>query len=126
LSNTIGQTVNKWIPAPPGELRTSYSLYVEDPNSTASMDEENLKEGINIYPNPSDDQITIDYNLSENTDVHLEILDATGRKIATHEMKKQSVGKQSLTISVSHLPNGVYICNLNIGSERFTKKIIKK
>ncbi|MEX1192399.1 MAG: S8 family serine peptidase [Brumimicrobium sp.] len=126
LTNTFGQAVNKWIPAPPSELKTSYSLYVEDPNSTASVDEENLEEGINIYPNPSDDQITIDYNLSENTDVHLEILDATGRKIATHEMQNQSVGKQSLTVSVSHLSNGIYICNLNIGNDQISRKIIKK
>ena len=126
LTNTSGQSVNKWIPAPPSELKTSYSLYVEDPNSTASVDEENLEEGINIYPNPSDDQITIDYNLSENTDVRLEILDATGRKIATHEMQNQSVGKQSLTVSVSHLSNGIYICNLNIGNDQISRKIFKK
>lgn len=101
-------------------------MYVKDPNSTANVDEENLESGINIYPNPSDDQITIDYNLSANTDVRLEILDATGRQIATHVMENQSTGKQSLTVSVSHLSKGIYICNLNIGKEIISKKIIKK
>lgn len=119
------QPVGIWIPSHPSELKTSYSLYVEDPNSTASMDEENLGAGISVYPNPSNDQITIDYNLSENTDVQLEIIDATGRKIATHEMKNQAVGKQSLTISVSHLANGIYFCTLNVGEEQLTRKIIK-
>ncbi|PWH81886.1 S8 family serine peptidase [Brumimicrobium oceani] len=126
LHNSIGQSINKWIPAPPSQLKTSYSLYVKDPNSTANVDEENLESGVNIYPNPSDDQITIDYNLSENTDVRLEILDATGRQIATHVMENQSNGKQSLTVSVSHLSKGIYICNLNIGKEIISKKIIKK
>lgn len=68
----------------------------------------------------------MEYNLSENTDVQLEIIDATGRKIASHEMKNQSIGNNSLTLSVAHLSKGVYICNLNLGGESISRKIIKK
>lgn len=126
LTNSIGQTIDKWIPAPPSQLKTSYSIYIEDPNSTAGIEEELLEDGVTVYPNPSEDQITIDYSLTDATDVKLEIFDASGRIIATHNMPNQPSGKQSLTISVSHLADGLYICNLNIGVNKISRKIIKK
>ncbi|WP_159038580.1 T9SS type A sorting domain-containing protein [Brumimicrobium mesophilum] len=101
-------------------------MYIQDQNSTAKIDAESLSDGINIYPNPTTNKLTIDYNLSKNTDVHFKILDATGRKIASHKLGSQSAGIQSVTVGVSHLANGMYICNLNIGSNILSRKIKKK
>ncbi|MBW7868849.1 MAG: S8 family serine peptidase [Brumimicrobium sp.] len=124
--NSIGQSINKWIPASPSHLKTEYSLYVHDVNSTASTVEDHLDYDLSIYPNPSDNQITIEYNLLENTDVYLNVLDATGREITNHKMKNQQSGHQSMTISVAHLSSGIYICNLNVEGRIISRKIIKK
>ncbi|MFN3916506.1 MAG: T9SS type A sorting domain-containing protein [Flavobacteriales bacterium] len=109
-TNMLGQTVNKWIPAPPSQLKTAYSLYVKD-NSVTGIDENELDLGVNIYPNPTNNQITIDFNLLDATEVSFEIFDATGRVVALHNL--------------GNLPNGLYLCNIKAGETVISKRIIK-
>jgi hypothetical protein len=74
-----GQTaINTWIPAHPSQLKTAYSLYVQD-NSVTSITENNIEMGISVYPNPSDNQIKIDFDLLVATDVNIEIIDVSGK-----------------------------------------------
>lgn len=123
-TNMAGQTINKWIPATPSQLKTTYSLYVKD-NAVTGIEENESENGFSIYPNPSNSQITIEYFLSESTDSHIEIFDATGKIIAEHDLGNQVNGSHSVTINVAHLANGIYICNLRIGDQVITKRIVK-
>ena len=122
--NASGQTVNKWIPATPSQLKTAYSLYVKD-NAVSGIDENESESGISIYPNPSNSQITIDYYLEVETDSEVEIYDATGKLIAQHNLENQNSGNQSVTINISHLADGLYLCNLKVGDQVISKRIIK-
>lgn len=124
LTNISGQTVNKWIPAPPSQLKTAYSLYVKD-NSVTGIDENEFDFGVNIYPNPTKNQITIDFNLLDVTEVSLEIFDATGRVVASHNLGNLPNGFQSITLNVSNLSNGLYLCNIKAGETKISKRIIK-
>lgn len=124
LTNISGQTVNKWIPAPPSQLKTAYSLYVKD-NSVTGIDENDLDFGVNIYPNPTNNQITIDFNLLDATEVSFEIFDATGRVVALHTLGNLPNGFQSITLNVSNLTNGLYLCNIKAGETVISKRIIK-
>lgn len=123
-TNLWGQTVNKWIPAPPSQLKTAYSLYVKD-NAVTGIDENELEYGFNIYPNPSNSQITVDYTLSSESDGDLEIYDATGKLIAQHILGNQNSGNHSVTINISHLADGLYLCNLRVGDQVISKRIVK-
>jgi len=123
-TNYLGQSVNKWIPAPPSQLRTAYSLYVKD-NAVIGIDENELESGFNIYPNPSNSQITIEYTLANETDSDLEIYDATGKLIAQHTLVDQNSGNHSVTINISHLADGLYLCNLRIGDQIISRRIVK-
>jgi hypothetical protein len=119
-----GQTIDKWIPAKPSQLRTAYSLYVKD-NSITGIDENQLDNNVDIYPIPSNSQITIDYNLIDSSNGILEIMDATGKTVAKHDLENQNNGYHSVTIDVSNLSNGLYFCNLIIGNQIISKRIIK-
>lgn len=123
-TNLGGQTINKWIPATPSQLKTAYSLYVKD-NSVTGIEENELENGLSIYPNPSNSQITIDYYLSESTDSQIEIFDATGKLIAEHDLGIQVNGSHSVTINIGHLARGLYLCNFKVGDEIITKRILK-
>ncbi|NBV68996.1 MAG: T9SS C-terminal target domain-containing protein [Flavobacteriia bacterium] len=123
-TSTNSQTVNKWIPAAPSQLRTAYSLYVKD-NAVTGIDEAELESGFNIYPNPSNSQITIDYYLLTETDSEVAIYDATGKLIAQHTLENQNSGNQSVTINISHLADGLYLCNLKVGDQIVSKRIVK-
>ncbi len=93
--------------------------------TTVGINETELKKKINIYPNPSNSHITIDYILTNKTNGEMKIYDAMGKLIVQHILESQSSGQNSITINISHLAKGLYLCNLKIGNEVFSKRIIK-
>lgn len=81
--------------------------------------EENSVSLVKIYPNPTEDLITI------TTPKKMSILsftDASGRLIDYH-LETTSSG---YTISLRHLTHGIYLLKYSIEQKEFTKKIIKK
>lgn len=71
---------------------------------------------IKIYPNPANNQITIE---AENNITSLSLIDINGREIFRSEPNK----KKS-KINTSSLINRIYFVKINIGSEILRKKII--
>ena len=70
---------------------------------------------IQIYPNPSDDYISIDV---KNVVDSIELLDIFGRSVLTAE--------QNNRIYIGSLPSGVYAVRIKIGNSVVFRKIIKK
>ena len=123
-TNIGGQTINKWIPAPPSQLKTAYSLYVKD-NAVTGVEENEKLNNFSVYPNPTNNQIIVNFNLTNSEDANLIVYDATGKVVANHNMGNQNAGQHNVTIDLSHLSNGLYLVNLTVGSEVISKRIIK-
>ena len=72
-----------------------------------------------IYPNPAKEQITVSYKLNGNTNSEMQIFDIAGR-----EVKRVAVSPASnyVTVTVSDLRPGVYICRLQGQSSKFIVK----
>lgn len=82
---------------------------------------------IEIYPNPSNGNITIRYKLKKQTDVVICILDITGKTLHNTSMPKQASGNYIIRTSdifPHKLKSGVYFCKLNFGNSIMTKKLI--
>ncbi len=71
----------------------------------------------NLYPNPNNGSMMLDYNLKDNTNATLQIVDITGKLINTYKLQN-NVG--SLSINEQSLINGVYFYRILVGD-----KIIK-
>jgi hypothetical protein len=65
-----------------------------------------LENNLNIFPNPSDHMIYIELNLSDYTDIRMELFDADGRKIYIREFSGVDGIHESM--DVSNLPAGLY------------------
>jgi subtilisin family serine protease len=124
-SSVWGQAINQWIPAHPSQLQTAYSIYVED-NTITSVREIEKESNVNLFPNPSTDQFTMSFELLSPADVQLELIDGMGRVVANHNLPNQSSGSQSVTIDIANLSSGLYLCNLYLGNERITKRVVKQ
>ena len=74
-----------------------------------------------IYPNPSSDNITINFT-SASKNISVKIYDATGKLVKNMENLK--AGESSITIS--ELENGLYLINLQDGNNSVTKRFIKQ
>jgi|GEM_PF-329551 len=92
--------------------------------STTGINEikSNLSE-LNIYPNPSANEVKISFNLTENTHTVIEIMDITGRIVKTVLNEKIAIGSSTRTVNVSNLDNGNYIVRINTDGHMVQQKL---
>ncbi|MDR0799417.1 MAG: T9SS type A sorting domain-containing protein, partial [Dysgonamonadaceae bacterium] len=76
---------------------------------------------ITLYPNPAQDEIFIQSDVSIE---RVDILDLSGRPVET--LRATSLPNSVQTINVSALPKGVYLVKIHADNEAIMKKIVKK
>lgn len=76
------------------------------------------------YPNPFNPSTVINYTLSANSYVSLEVFDLMGRKVSTLVNGRQAAGAQQVTFDASQLSSGVYIYRLNAAGKQLSKKML--
>jgi hypothetical protein len=74
---------------------------------------------LQIYPNPSQDEVTISFQMKNSGYVTLDILDSLGRKVFTLASNHYGAGVHQLKwegndMNSDFLKSGIYICNLKI------------
>lgn len=96
-------------------------------STTTSLTENNeLNNTVIIYPNPTSNVITIDFNLPEKTAFNITLSDINGKQIKTQKQEIRNKGFANNQLDITDLENGIYLLNVNIGKETFTQKIVKK
>jgi hypothetical protein len=84
-----------------------------------------FKTKLKTYPNPTTDNTTLTFNLSENSDVTVLVYNITGTLMKRITEKNVSEGAQTLTIDGSSFQNGTYIVKFIAGKQNETVKFIK-
>ncbi|WP_160139269.1 PKD domain-containing protein [Chryseobacterium sp. c4a] len=84
-----------------------------------STKETNIEDAVQIYPNPTQNFITI--VTKKKTEI-LSLTDASGRTVP-YQMNTTDAG---YTVQLHHLFTGIYFLKYKVGEKEFTKKIIKK
>ncbi len=81
--------------------------------NSASLKGENIKPNTSflMYPNPSDSQVNISINSSDDRDCTLSIKDIYGRTILS-QIDKLFVGSNALSLNVAGLSPGIYILSM--------------
>jgi hypothetical protein len=72
---------------------------------------------LNAYPNPFNPSTTIHYQLSELSDININIYDLQGKHVASLLNQKQEAGQHQIIWNASSYPSGIYICTLKINNE---------
>jgi endoglucanase len=78
----------------------------------------------NNYPNPFNLKTKITYNLPENSKVKMEVYNIAGRRVKTLINDDKKDGSYEIIFDGSELPSGIYLCTLEAGKYRDTKKMI--
>jgi len=123
---TQGASENKWIAGEarnhnPSSLRFMYSIHVKN-ESLLSVGEEKIEPEVNLYPNPTQQSLTISFN-GVLKHPKVEIFNLEGRLIKSID-NKTNINK--LMVDVSSLSNGVYLLRLEDKEKAITKKFIKQ
>lgn len=99
------------------------TVYIKDPTSVSKLTKYNSKD-ITISPNPALNEASVRFNLSKQTDVSVHVLDMAGRVVLQYMQPDMSAGPQQVKLDISGLPQGVFVCNIKLGEERFTQKLM--
>lgn len=78
----------------------------------------------NMFPNPSDSEITLEIELDQTSNVEIKIFDLVGRLV--YEDKGIQAGNTNYRISIDHLSAGVYTVQVRTGQLIMNKRLIKK
>ncbi|MDD2984345.1 MAG: T9SS type A sorting domain-containing protein [Crocinitomicaceae bacterium] len=76
--------------------------------------------GLNIYPNPTRDEATIELNLSSVSTVKYEVVNMLGQILSTNAINN-AVGNVQETINTSNLSAGQYIVNVFVNDAKTQK-----
>jgi len=85
-----------------------------------------LEASFKIYPNPGDDHLFIEYNLSKASTIEISIIDIVGRRSVLFKDDNQ-VGAQRIEVNgpINKLASGIYTVEIRTNSDTIQKRWIK-
>lgn len=89
-----------------------------------SVSKLNLANSFQLYPNPTQDQVTLQLDLPALTDVTIKLYNATGQQL--QQIQQKGVEKEALEIDLSAYGAGLYLVALQVGEQVVTKKVVKQ
>jgi hypothetical protein len=120
-----------------GLVAGTYTVTVTDINGCSSVQTvvvdyaipslvENIEvvESLNIFPNPTSDIVNFQLSLNEETEVKLDIYAVDGKLVQSFTSNNAKV--QQYSADLSDYPAGLYMARIIIGSEVVTAKIVLK
>jgi pimeloyl-ACP methyl ester carboxylesterase len=91
--------------------RQTYTLVIS-PDTTTSVNDDELGHSLRAYPNPASDRITIESASPLRNDAIAEILDARGQVVRRMTFQR---GESRIAMDVQDLPSGSYAVRVTIG-----------
>ncbi len=79
---------------------------------------------LNIYPNPSTENIEVSFKLTKSANVKLSIIDFSGKEILSQPEEKFTQGSHSRNLKISQFQSGTYIVNLNVDGVNESRKLV--
>ncbi|MEO0473348.1 MAG: T9SS type A sorting domain-containing protein, partial [Bacteroidota bacterium] len=80
---------------------------------------------LRIGPNPVEDELNVFFDLTNATQVHIQLLDLQGKKVRSQRAGLLHAGSHQLLQAMTDLPAGVYFLHISVGDESIVKKIQK-
>jgi hypothetical protein len=103
------------------------NAYVDDINITnaaaVGITEQSAENSVNVYPNPMNENATVNFTLTEASNVSVVVMNSLGQVVINADLGNMSAGEQNYLLNGESLSNGFYFMNLNIGKNTITKKI---
>jgi hypothetical protein len=90
-----------------------------------SVQEQIENQPVILYPNPAQDQITIDWTANYRGNINVEMIDITGKNMAKTKFQKSAPRLQA-TWDISQIKTGTYLLRIVTADEVFVRKLIVK
>ncbi|MEM9917898.1 MAG: T9SS type A sorting domain-containing protein [Bacteroidota bacterium] len=112
------------------QLEANYMIFAItefDDNTTSVEDPFVSDKGLKLFPatpNPASNHTLLNYELSDNSEVSIEIYSADGRLIQTIQKGQQLAGPHQERIALDQFPAGQYVYGIVSGQSRLMSKFV--
>ena len=103
------------------------NLFIDDINLYSAVGIDDLNEvaaSIQLFPNPANSQVTIDFELLASKQLSISFLNVLGQKIVTLEKENYSEGKNSIQLNLSDIASGIYFIRVSDGVNNIQKPLV--
>jgi hypothetical protein len=104
----------------------SFQIFHFNPTGIKEDEHEALPEEFTVhqnYPNPFNSGTVIQYDLTEESFVTIDIFDMLGRKVETLVDSRQAAGHHQVTWNAGNASSGIYFYNVKDGKSNETKRM---
>jgi hypothetical protein len=101
-------------------------MNLDPASTTVGLEENGQVFGVSVYPNPTADVLSVRYSLGTSTDVAIDVVDLTGKAIASYNEGSKAEGMHTFSMNTAAYAEGVYYVTITTGESVITKKIVKK
>ncbi|HRF99783.1 MAG TPA: T9SS type A sorting domain-containing protein [Bacteroidia bacterium] len=77
-----------------------------------------------VYPNPSNGNANVSFNIVENNTVNINVYDVLGNLVSTNSANSFEKGNHTVNLNTANLSSGIYTVSLEINGAKETKKLI--
>ena len=95
----------------------------ENPSVKATGEEGDIH--LSVYPNPFTDNLTIEFELSDEDNISVKLVDIMGNRIREISNSFRTKGRHNIRVNASDLPAGIYFVMLQGSGYKAERKIIK-
>lgn len=78
---------------------------------------------VSLYPNPTNGAATLAFNIVKAGNVNVQVVDLTGRVVATVANETMTTGARKITINTDNLASGVYNVQVQTEEGNFTQRL---
>ena len=96
---------------------------LDDP--AASVAELSNEFGMNVYPNPTNTNTTVSFDINNEATAAVNVTDLSGKVVFSATLGTVN-GSQNVTIDTRSLTSGVYMVNLSVDGAVSTQKLVVK
>jgi hypothetical protein len=112
------------------EMMLSFIQYTLEPivaGPNGVLDGNNEPSFMSVYPNPTNGMSKVQFTLSEQSDVRLNVFNSLGQEVKQVYSGSHSAGQASFDIDVNNAsdPNGLYLVQLIVDGKGYTKKLLQ-
>ena len=100
------------------------NIYAGDPQEL-SVEENSMFTDFNIYPNPTEGELTIQFTTENSANYTIELVNMLGQVVET-SLIKANAGNNLVMIGTEQLRSGVYTLRMNTGNAQIIRQVIVK
>lgn len=80
---------------------------------------------LNVYPNPTQENVLVGYELKQSANVSLQLFDMNGKNVQSIQLGERQAGSFVVPVNMQNLASGLYFLKLQMGAQFTTTKIQK-